>query len=262
MYIWVVLATFITILYSFNLSTRADMRKLYIEPQAEAVVAKLVEQHRAAQKFVRDHMPPDNKTSTISYFPGEVRFSDLKDYLPFGFNGEVDVNENTTLIYCLDKKSSKLSGVAPGCGGGVSCCGGADSITYLATFGCIPQKWRNIRSGRPNGDMLNAIQTVVGMGTDMGYADFVSPDADGNGLKSTMMIKGREVTFVSIPQYIISNKLDGVDAGHSFSEMCGDGIKDAEVGNEAGGTEDATDQDEITAASKCNYCLMYLSPFE
>lgn len=264
MYIWVVLATFITILYSFNLSTRADMRKIYVEPQAEAVVTKLVEQHRAAQKFIRDHMPPDNGTSAASYFPGEIRFSELKDYLPFGFNSGLDISGNTTLIYCLDKNSNKLGSVASGCGGGggVSCCSGANSITYLATFGCVPQKWRNIKTGRPNNDMLNAIQNIVGMGTDMGYADFVSPDAEGNGLHSTMMIKGREVTFVSIPQYIISNQLSGVDAGRSFSEMCGDGVKDDDVGNEAGGGEGTTEEEEIIAGSKCNYCLMYLSPFE
>lgn len=264
MYIWVILATFITILYSFNLSTRADMRKLYVEPQAEAVVAKLVEQHRAAQKYVRDHMPPDNGSSTVSYHPGEVSFANLKPYLPYGFNGSQTNSEYTTLLYCLDRTSDKFSQAMTGCtGSGPSCCGDAKSITYLATFGCVPQKWRNIRTGRPNNDMLNAIQNIVGMGTDMGYADFVSPDDPENGLKTTMMIRAREVTFVSIPQYIISNRLNGVEEGRSFSEMCGDGVKGNDVSSEAG-SEDTEEEtpDDVTVDSACNFCLIYLTPFD
>ena len=42
MYIWVLLATFIAILYSFNLPTRSDMREIYVEPQAEAIVSKML----------------------------------------------------------------------------------------------------------------------------------------------------------------------------------------------------------------------------
>ena len=54
MYIWVLLATFIAILYSFNLPTRSDMREIYVEPQAEAIVSKMLLQHRAAENYARD----------------------------------------------------------------------------------------------------------------------------------------------------------------------------------------------------------------
>ena len=52
MYVWVLLATFIAMLYAFNLSTREDMRSLYTVPQAESVVAKIVTQHRAARQYM------------------------------------------------------------------------------------------------------------------------------------------------------------------------------------------------------------------
>ena len=41
MYIWMILATFMVLLYSFNLSVRNDMREIKIEPQAEVVVSQL-----------------------------------------------------------------------------------------------------------------------------------------------------------------------------------------------------------------------------
>lgn len=40
MYVWVLLATFIAMLYAFNLSTREDMRSLYTVPQANRLWPK------------------------------------------------------------------------------------------------------------------------------------------------------------------------------------------------------------------------------
>ena len=82
MYIWVLLATFIAILYSFNLPTRSDMREIYVEPQAEAIVSKMLLQHRAAENYARD-------LGYTSYYPGEVDFDLLcrMNYLPYGLEG-------------------------------------------------------------------------------------------------------------------------------------------------------------------------------
>lgn len=68
MYIWVLLATFIAILYSFNLPTRSDMREIYVEPQAEAIVSKMLLQHRAAENYARD-------LGYTSYYPGTSTLS-------------------------------------------------------------------------------------------------------------------------------------------------------------------------------------------
>ena len=159
----------------------------------------------------------------------------LCDYLPYGFDR---TEEYTTLIYCLDRDSTNLSAAVAGCGGGgVSCCSNPKAITYLVTFGCIPSRWRNLISGKPDGNLLKAIEHTVGVGTDFGYAT----QADANlwrpeeTVKSTMAIRGREVTYTSIPQYIISNELSGVGS-KSFSKMC--------VNNK-----------------DCPYCLIYMTPY-
>ena len=47
MYIWVILATFVVALFSYNLSVRSDSRDLYVTPQAQAVISKLLIQHEA-----------------------------------------------------------------------------------------------------------------------------------------------------------------------------------------------------------------------
>ena len=235
MYTWMLLATFIAILYAFNLSTREDMSTLYSVPQAESVVAKIVTQHQAAQSYIKDHMPPENGNTVVSYYPGQVDIDDLEYYLPYGFD---KTEEFITLIYCVDKDSTNLSSAVAGCsGGGASCCSNAKSITYLVTFGCIPSRWRNLISGKPDGNLLKAIENTVGLGTDFGYADQADASQWGpeETVKSTMAIKGREVVYTSIPQYIISNELNGVGS-KSFNRMC--------VNN-----------------NNCPYCLIYMTPY-
>ncbi len=235
MYTWMLLATFIAIIYAFNLSTREDMAELYTVPQAESVVAKIVTQHRAAQDYIRDHQPPTNGNTVVSYYPGQIEIDDLEYYLPFGFDRTEDY---TTLIYCLDRDSTNLSAAVTGCSeGGVSCCSNPNAITYLVTFGCIPPRWRNLISGKPDGNLLKAISNTVGTGTDFGYADQANADLWGpeETVKSSMAIRGREVTYTSIPQYIISNELDGVGS-KSFSKVC--------VNNK-----------------DCPYCLIYMTPY-
>lgn len=236
MYVWVLLATFMAMLYAFNLSTREDMRTLYTVPQAESVVSKVVAQHRAAQKYIQDHMPPDNGNTVVSYYPGQITIDNLQYYLPYGFKRD---SEYTSLIYCLDKNSTNLNAAVAGCSGsGVSCCSKPEAITYLVTFGCIPSRWRNLFTGKPDVDLLKAIETVVGIGTDFGYADASDESrwAATETVKSSMAIRGREVTYTSIPQYIISNELSGV-GNKSFKSVC--------VNNK-----------------NCPHCLIYMTPYD
>lgn len=243
MYVWVILATFITAIYAFNLSVRSDMRELYKVPQAEAAISKIVIQHRGARKYVQDHMPPDNGTDVVSYFPGQIPYDDLKDYLPFGFNNDKDDSEYTSTIYCLNKESANLSAEVPGCaagGSGASCCTNSKAATYLITYGCIPSRWRNVFTGKPDNDLLNAIDSVVGIGVSMGYAvdataaDYGSTDV----IKSTMKIRGKEYATVAIPQFIIST--NQASAGNkSFATVCGD------------------KRNKTT----CPYCLVYMTPY-
>lgn len=248
MYIWVILATFITILYSFNLATRSDMRALYVEPQAEAVVSKIVIQHRGAIKYVHDKSPPINGDSVVSYYPGEVSFGDLRGYLPYGFNSTRSDSDFRSVIYCLNKDSTALGQpISPSClTNQASCCGNEKSINYMVTYGCVPQKWRNIKTGKPNNDLLNAMKNIVGLGTDFGYTDFVDVADPRNGLGSTMAVRGGETSWVAIPQYIIDNT--SIGGTNSFAKMCGKGVVDTD-GN-------------VVEQRACAYCLIYLTPFD
>ena len=45
MYLWVVIATFITIIYSYNLPVRADLDRVHAESRAGVVVTKFFAQH-------------------------------------------------------------------------------------------------------------------------------------------------------------------------------------------------------------------------
>ena len=68
MYLWVILATFIVALASFNLSVRPDMRQLYVEPQAEAAVTRIMLQHQGAAKYVESlRITEENPSATIGY---------------------------------------------------------------------------------------------------------------------------------------------------------------------------------------------------
>ena len=238
MYVWVLLATFMAMLYGFNLSTRDDMETIYVVPQAESVVSKIVAQHKAAQKYIRDHQPPDNGNSVVSFFPGKISMDTLQYYLPYGFKR---TEEYTSWVYCLDRTSANLSASIPCAGGGPSCCSDSKSLPYLVTYGCIPLKWRNLITGKPSNNLLKAIETVVGIGNNFGYADAKDETRWGTyeTVKSTMAIRGRELTYTSIPQYIISDNAGGTDANPSFNRLC--------VNN---GTK------------KCPYCLIYMSVYD
>ena len=220
MYIWVVLATFIAILYGFKLSVRSDMRQIYVEPQAEAAVSKIVIQHKAAVKYIGD-LVSDKKP----YNAGEISTNVFEAYLPAGYNS---TGTYTTIMYCLDKNDKTLSTANGNCNA-------ENSINYLVTFGCVPQRWKSIKGGRPANDLVNAMKTVVGNASNFGYTQEISKTADKNQLGSTMGINNGNNQWLSIPQYIIDNA--GGEGKKSFAKECGPkGI--------------------------CSYCMVYMTPFD
>lgn len=254
MYIWVILATFIAVLYSFNLTIRSDMREIYVEPQAEAIVSKVLLQHRAAENYARD-------LGYTSYYPGEVDFKLLcqKNYLPYGLEGcnpsdtsKIERRQDIySRIYCLDKTSSGYSKSVSGCPGSPSCCSQNKAKNYVVTYACVPQKWRNIKTGKPNNDLLNAIKNNVGMGVSIGYADFddqsferVYDDTTGAKVqdKYTMRLVGQEIEWIPVPEYVV-NDTDGGTT--SFNRMCVESLKDKN-GN-------------VIDPKVCSYCMVYIT---
>ncbi len=221
MYIWVILATFIAILYGFNLSVRPDMRQIYVEPQAEAAVSKLVLQHKAAEKFIQNKI--DNK---IGYNSGLIQSSQFEGYLPYGF--DTDNLVYTTVMYCLDKTSNQLS--QP-----IGDCNTENSANYLMTYGCVPQRWKSIKGGRPSNDLIHAMRTITGLGSNFGYTQKIAADAEKNDLGTELGINTGNNQWLSVPQYIISQ--NGALGDKSFASQCG-------------------------LEGSCGYCMVYMTPYE
>lgn len=251
MYIWVILATFIVAIYSFNLSHRSDMKELYILPQAEAIIGKMITQHKAARKFLQDQTPPDNGQSVVSFFPGELTVEDnLEVYLPYGFKNSRDGGDFRTLIYCLDGTDPTLSSEAPSCSGGgaVSCCSDPDVVGFLVTFGCVPRKWRNARTGSPKPEFYKALRGMSTSATGTGYAEYMTSEeksSAANVYNSDMALRARSSSLIPIPQFIVNGTIAGVEV--SFSEMCGNRKVDDEG--------EANDY-------ACDKCITYITPIQ
>lgn len=77
MYIWVILATFVVALFSYNLSVRSDSRDLYVTPQAQAVVSKLLIQHEAVTKYTKKQYTLAKKGQDGTMYLGTVTKEEL-----------------------------------------------------------------------------------------------------------------------------------------------------------------------------------------
>lgn len=175
MYIWVLLATFMAILYSYNLSPRQDMRKLEVEPLAEAIISKLVIKQKAAGLYMRSHTPPYaiyhdvdgniKQADQITYISGLLSEGELKGYLPFGFK---DNDTYRAEIYCAD--SATQTTFAP--------CEEKENKRYLVSYTTIPQRWLNVVTGLPNNDFTNALKTIIGNDKSFGYVGCYEEEID------------------------------------------------------------------------------------
>lgn len=269
---------------------RQDIKKLYVEPQAQNVVTKLYVQHRAARKMLLEHRA-DGPNHRPSYEPGMVTQDKLKGYLPYGFNQASGVTRFITLTYCLDERSQGVSALPAGCVGGsgdpdnpddpdkedqvvANCCQAQGARTYVISFGCVPMKWRDIRTGKPSGELLAAMKTTFGFMNGLGYAikrnEITLPDEGDDSkesviehvglerIKTTMGILGQgNRYYIPIPQYIISNQLPGAGK-NSFNQVCGDASKQEDYDPD---DDSNTDTSALKYYESCDYCLVYMTPF-
>lgn len=171
MYIWVILATFMVALYSFNLSYRSDIRSVEVEPLARALVSKLIIKQQAAGNYIYYNTPPRAKiidgegnvveADTVTYSDGVLSEEDLQPsegitYLPFGYK-----NDNSVIseIYCLDKDNYQVA----------KDCSSPGTDHFLVSYMPIPQRWLNVKTGLPNNDLLAAMKDLVGDDSGFGY---------------------------------------------------------------------------------------------
>lgn len=237
MYIWVLLATFMAMLYSFNLSHRADIREIEVEPVAKALISKLVIKQQAAGRYMRGNTPPyahsvgsDGtiyKSNNITYQAGILTEDELAPdpekgltYLPYGFKDDGSV---VTEIYCLNKNNQSLA----------MDCANEKAIRYLVAYTVIPQRWLNVKTGLPNNDFNNAMKQIIGYDNSFGYPSCEEFETDPvTEIKTCkkLAVRGREglhaveyeedgsskvghqIRF-EIPSYIANNG--------GFAEKCG-----------------------------------------
>lgn len=266
MYLWVIIATFITAIAFMSTSLRPDMKHLFVEPQAQNVVTKIYTQHRAAMKYVHK-----NRTSGadggVGYIDGKVTMEQLAGYAPYGFNIDSGAAVFTTAIYCLDKNSQGHGALPTDCPGD-NCCAAKNKIVYLVTYGCVPYKWRDIYTGKPSASLLNAMKDTLGYVNGFGYVvdkddkptTTGGVDSDGNvidydtlGTDYGIVGQGSR-NYYSIPDGIAKVNHRVMSPSEGFMHMCGSGGKDAVIGEDE---EDGSD----AYYKQCKYCLIYMSTF-
>lgn len=198
MYLWVVLATFITVLLSYNLSVRPDMDRAFAETKASVVIAKFKALHNGVKDYLNSQAPEKTGQARVTYYPGtgvnvstpegsqasSLTVDDIRNYLPVGYikaDETLDDIANITgggkivsKVFCFDEGETSIQ-----CTSGVdgSCCSN-ECITddncssiYVVSFTQMPTRWINKISNMPNADMMGALTHIRGYGKDIGYTD-------------------------------------------------------------------------------------------
>lgn len=197
MYIWVILATFMVALYSFNLTFRADLRSVEVEPVARALISKLIIKQQAAGRYIRGNTPPHAHTTdaegntiasdTITYSAGILTLDQLQPsegvtYLPYGYKDDGTV---TTEIYCIDRNDPKTA----------RNCSDDNAVRYLVAYMPIPQRWLNVKTGLPNNDLNAAMKELIGYDSSFGYPvckKYIEDTATGTKKCEQLIIRSRE----------------------------------------------------------------------
>ena len=185
MYLWVIIATFITILCSFNISVRADMDRVHAETKAGVVVTKFFAQHNAVKDYLNSQATDKIGQSTVPYYPGYGYNSttggekgDLKSvvtqYLPVGYKEDGAV---VTKVFCLENGDPEADQCDSG--GDGSCCSDEYTGIYVVSFRPIPSRWINKVTQMPNADVLGFMSKARGYGKSFGYTDKIDTDSDG-----------------------------------------------------------------------------------
>ncbi|MBQ8677312.1 MAG: hypothetical protein IJ529_02445 [Alphaproteobacteria bacterium] len=250
MYLWLIIATFIAALAAMGTSLRTDMRELYVEPQAQNVVTKLYTQHRAALKYVIAKRNT-GENGAAAYEDGNLSPASLNGYLPYGFNAGGGMAQFTTKIYCLDRNSSNHANPPPACysmdpsdpSSSIktgNCCSVPGSIVYVVTFGAIPGKWQNIRTGKPNKELLGAMKDTLGYINGFGYVESKEHVYTG----PTTVTEGGQTTNYPCGKYNILCTDYGIagQGTHPYTALPQAVISDGDF-----------------ASCLTNYCLVYMS---
>ena len=177
MYIWVVLATFLAAIASYYLAPRNDMRELMVVPLAEAEIAKVVTQQKAARSYIGYHRS-SAASSRPTYIIGELGEGEgngnLEDYFPYGHRM---YDNYRTFVYCVNADHSQLYATPE------LCFDDNTSVKYLITCGPLPLRWLNLNTEistddddpppppppTPTADFMTAMRHSVSADSGLGY---------------------------------------------------------------------------------------------
>lgn len=234
MYLWVIIATFITILYSFNISVRADLDRVHAETKAGVVVTKFFAQHNAVKDYLNSQATSKIGQSRVPYFPGDgynsstcVEGSEKCDlssyvetYLPVGY---IEDTEVVTKVFCLENGDPEAEQCTSGVGG--SCCSDEYTGIYVVSFRKIPSKWINKVTTMPNADVLGYMAKARGYGKSFGYTDKIDTDSDGT--PDTLVLSGGQMVQeydesgekVGDPKFQYHEIFNAVKSDADFVEM-------------------------------------------
>ncbi len=246
MYVWMLLATFIVALASFNLAPRADTRVKQLEPLAEAAVTKFAIQHDAAVQYAK------KQKIAHALAQGEINKSEFEDYLPLGFIWKQ--GEYTSKIYCLNRgeyadKTNEDGSIVlnengypvretvlyPAIAESGNCNDVDISGNYVITYGKVPERWKNLVTQTVLGDYLNAMKRKIALGSGCGIlAPRRSGEDKTNILNSDYILVGLNAFNNSVPPYVLEND-------NNFRNRCGLGTSDSNFPKDG------------------NYCIVYVT---
>ncbi|MBR2299408.1 MAG: hypothetical protein IJ870_02395 [Alphaproteobacteria bacterium] len=201
MYLWVVLATFMVALLSFNLSIRPDADRAYMEIKAQTVVTKFRAQHFAFKHFIESKKltlaeqysdNPNLIKNTVDYVSGvgyndgkilgtindAIKVEDIQHYLPYGFQTDTKIFSK---VFCFKPNQNQYDSDAnfarvcedddtisdPFLKG--TCCAAPGIKVFVISWQEMPSRWLNHTTGRPLSDMMSVITKSDGFGSSFGY---------------------------------------------------------------------------------------------
>ncbi|HCU58830.1 MAG TPA: hypothetical protein DIC64_02490 [Alphaproteobacteria bacterium] len=196
MYLWVVLATFMVALLSFNLSIRPDADRAFMEVKAQTVLTKFRAQHYAFVHFIASkrltltQQHSDNPKNTVDYVSGvgyhdgkivgtlndAIQAQDVEKYLPYGFQTDPNVFSK---VYCFRPTSFDAdANYSIVCENDTNiptqdlrntCCGAPGILVFVISWQEMPSRWINRNSNIPMSDMMSVITKADGYGSNIGY---------------------------------------------------------------------------------------------
>ena len=217
MYLWVIIATFVAALAALGTSLRSDMRTISVNPQAQSIATKLYIQHHGLMSFAHERMATGTG-GTVGFEPGvwDPTLTKHKSYFSYGFNPNGGTVQFRSEIFCLNGAGTGLPVGCQAAGGGanpsINCCGVAGARIYLVTYGKLPQKWLDINSGRPSGDLLRAMKDNTGFVNGMGYVINSNEYSGSSGSTSKGVLGQGQNPYMPLP--------DGISNDDNFKNTC------------------------------------------